>query len=173
MPECVLSHFGHVWLIANLGTIAYQAPLSMGCSRQQYWCGSPCPPPGDLPDPGIEPESLVSPALAGRFFTPLPLRKPFILHTTKKKELLRVSSHQWIRSISMTEEVFPLELSERQTIKHTAITKSISRIERDTCTPMFIAALLIIARTWKQPRCPSVYIKWMWGFTPRKAETKI
>ena len=55
----------------------------------------------------------------------------------------------------MTEEVFPLELSERQTIKHTAITKSISRIERDTCTPMFIAALLIIARTWKQPRCPS------------------
>ena len=41
----------------------------MGFSRQKYWSVSPCPPPGDLPDPGIESESLVSPALAGRFFT--------------------------------------------------------------------------------------------------------
>ena len=66
---CVLSHFGHVWLIATLRTMAHQVPLSMGCSRQQYWCGLPCPPPGDLPDPGIKPVSLMSPALAGRFFT--------------------------------------------------------------------------------------------------------
>ena len=49
--------------------IAHQAPLSMGFSRQEYWCGLPCPPPGDLPRPGIEPLSLVSPALAGGFFT--------------------------------------------------------------------------------------------------------
>jgi len=41
----------------------------MGFSRQQYWSGLPCPPPGALPDPGIEPVSLMSPALAGRFFT--------------------------------------------------------------------------------------------------------
>ena len=41
----------------------------MGFSRQEYWSGLPCPPPGDLPDPGIEPASLMSPALAGRFFT--------------------------------------------------------------------------------------------------------
>ena len=47
----------------------HQAPLSVGFSRQEYWSGLPCPPPGDLPDPGIEPASLVSPALAGRFFT--------------------------------------------------------------------------------------------------------
>ena len=40
-----------------------------GFSRQEYWSGMPCPPPGDLPDPGIEPASLMSPALAGRFFT--------------------------------------------------------------------------------------------------------
>ena len=39
-------------------------------SRQEYWSGLPCPPPGDLPDPGIEPWSLASPALAGGFFTP-------------------------------------------------------------------------------------------------------
>ena len=41
----------------------------MGLCRQEYWSGFPCPPPGDLPDPGIEPVSLMSPALAGRFFT--------------------------------------------------------------------------------------------------------
>jgi len=41
----------------------------MGFSRQEYWGGMPCPPPGELPDPGIEPMSLMSPALAGRFLT--------------------------------------------------------------------------------------------------------
>ena len=45
------------------------APLSMELSRQEYWSGLPCLPPGDLPNPGIEPESLMSPALAGRFFS--------------------------------------------------------------------------------------------------------
>ena len=47
------------------GTVARQAPLPMGFSRQEYWSGLPCPPPGDPPDPGIKPESLRSPALAG------------------------------------------------------------------------------------------------------------
>ena len=50
-------------------TVAQQAPLSMGFSRQEYWSGSPCLPPGDLPKPGIEPESLTSPVIARRFFT--------------------------------------------------------------------------------------------------------
>ena len=44
-------------------------PLSMGFSRQEYWSWLPCPPPGDLPHPGIEPVSLIPPALAGRFIT--------------------------------------------------------------------------------------------------------
>ena len=48
---------------------AYQAPLSMGLSWQEYWSGSPNPPPGDLPDPGIEPASPVAPASTGGFFT--------------------------------------------------------------------------------------------------------
>ena len=47
-------------------TVAHQAPLSMGFSRQEYWSGLPCPPPGDLLDPGMEPASLVSPAVADR-----------------------------------------------------------------------------------------------------------
>ena len=44
------------------------APLSMRFSRQEHWNGLPCPPPGDLPDPGVEPISLISPALVGGFF---------------------------------------------------------------------------------------------------------
>ena len=50
-------------------TVAHQALLSMGFSRQEYWSELPCPPPGDLPDPGIKPTSLKSPTSAGRFFT--------------------------------------------------------------------------------------------------------
>ena len=62
----------HGQLLATPGTVARQAPLSMGFSRQEYWSGLPCPSPGDLPDPGTEPMSLVSPALAGGFFTTEP-----------------------------------------------------------------------------------------------------
>ena len=58
-----------VQLIVTLWTAAHQPPLSMGFSRQEYWSGLPCPPPGDLPKPGTEPASLMSPALAGGFFT--------------------------------------------------------------------------------------------------------
>ena len=50
-------------------TVARQAPLSMGFSRQEYWSELPWAPPGDLPNPGIEPMSLMSPAMAGGFFT--------------------------------------------------------------------------------------------------------
>ena len=49
-----------------------KTPLSKGFSRQEYWSGSPCPPPGDLPDPRIEPTSLMFPALVGGFFTTSP-----------------------------------------------------------------------------------------------------
>ena len=50
-------------------TVARQAPSSMGFPRQKYWNGLPCPPPGHLPNPGIEPRSVLSPTLASRFFT--------------------------------------------------------------------------------------------------------
>ena len=59
----------YVQLLATPWTVACQTPLSMGFSRQEHWSGEPCPPPGDLPDPGIKPTSLVSPALTGGFFT--------------------------------------------------------------------------------------------------------
>ena len=59
----------HVQLFVTLWTTAHQAPLSMRVSRQDYQSGLPCPPLGDLPNLAIEPESLMSPALAGGFFT--------------------------------------------------------------------------------------------------------
>ena len=80
----VLSLLSHVWLFLTLWTVA---PLwtvaclwtlwtvgssAHGFSRQEHWSGFPRPPPGDLPDPGIEPDSLISPALAGRFLTSSP-----------------------------------------------------------------------------------------------------
>ena len=65
----MLNHFSRVQLCASLWAEAHQAPLSIGVSRQEYLSGLSHPPQKDLPDPGIEPMSLTSPALAGRFFT--------------------------------------------------------------------------------------------------------
>ena len=67
--QCVQNRFNHVLLFAALWTVAYQTSLSVGFSKQEHWSGLPCPSPGHLPHPGIEPMSLTSPILAGRFFT--------------------------------------------------------------------------------------------------------
>ena len=61
----MLSYFSRVQLCVTLWTVVRQAHLSMRFSRQEYWSGLPCPPPGDLPNPGIKP---TSPALVGGFF---------------------------------------------------------------------------------------------------------
>ena len=60
MSWAVLSHFSHVRLFVILWTVARQAPLSTGFSRQEYWSGLPCPSLGDLPYPGVEPVLLTS-----------------------------------------------------------------------------------------------------------------
>ena len=60
--------------------IACQAPVSLGFSRQEYWSVLPFLPPGDLPNPGIEPTSPMSLALAGEFFTTESLGKPQVLY---------------------------------------------------------------------------------------------
>ena len=65
----MLNRFRRIWHSATLWTVVCQAPLSMGFCRQEYWSGLPCPPPGDLPNPGVKPTSLTSPALAYGFFT--------------------------------------------------------------------------------------------------------
>ena len=77
---CVCMHMvSHVRPLVTSRTVAHQAPMSMEFSRQEYWSGLPFPPLGDFPNPGIKPESLVSPALAGKFFTTMLPGKPKIL----------------------------------------------------------------------------------------------
>ena len=65
----LLSLFSHVRLCVTPWTVVHQAPVSLGFSRPKHWSGLPCPPPGDLPNTGIEPASLTSLALTGGFFT--------------------------------------------------------------------------------------------------------
>ena len=69
LGECLLSRFSHVRLFVTPRTVAHRAPLSVGFSRQEYWNRLLCPPPGDLPDPGIKPAFLMTLGLAGQFFT--------------------------------------------------------------------------------------------------------
>ena len=76
MCVCLLSHSAVSVSFVTPWTVALQSPLSMGLSWQEYWSGLPFPLTGDLPDPGIEPSSPVSPALASMFFTTEPLVRP-------------------------------------------------------------------------------------------------
>ena len=94
---CMLSHFSHVQFFATPWTVACQAPLPMGFSRQECWSGLPCLLPGDLPDPGIEPASLMSPALAGGFFTisatwEAPLRLALDPNSSKRVLLFQIKA---------------------------------------------------------------------------------
>ena len=81
----VAQSLASVQLSVTPWTVANQASLSMGFSRQEYWSGVPCPPPGDLPDPGIESRS---PALAGGFFTSKPPGKQDYIQEGAKEELV-------------------------------------------------------------------------------------
>ena len=74
--------------VATLWTVAPQAPLSMGFPRQEYWSGLSFPPPGELPNPGIKPESPVSPALQVDSLSTEPLGKPQI--DLKKKKVQKI-----------------------------------------------------------------------------------
>ena len=76
----LLSCFSRVQLCATPETAAHQAPPSLGFSRREHWSGLPFPPPEDLPNPGIKPESPVAPALAGGFFTTDHLGSPAHQH---------------------------------------------------------------------------------------------
>ena len=84
--------FSRVGLFATPWTEAHQAPLSKGFSRQEYWSELPCPPPGDLPSPGLNPHHLV-----GRFFTPSATWEAF-----QKEEILQMN----------LEDIIPSEISQ-------------------------------------------------------------
>ena len=76
---CILSHFSRVRFCVTPWTVARQAPLFMGFSKQEDWSGFPFPSPGGLPDPGIEPVFLMCPALFGGFFTADPTQEGLLI----------------------------------------------------------------------------------------------
>ena len=108
-------------------TVARQALLSMGLSRQGYWCGSPFPPPGDLPNPGIEPKSLVSPTLAGRFPTPEPPGKPgYIIQHQKSACFIVGQSLSYVRlSVTLWTSTHQTSLSLEMHLKLVSPTRKI------------------------------------------------
>ena len=93
----VLSHFSHFWLFAILWTIAHQALLSRdSCPWHESWNRLPFSPPGDLPDPGIEPTSLMSLALADGFFTSSATSDSSKLETIKHYQRNLLSPEAWL-----------------------------------------------------------------------------
>ena len=118
----MLSCFSLVRLFMTLWTVACQAPLSMGFSRQENWSGLSFPTPGDLPDPGIKPTSLASPALTSRFLVPSASCLPLLICSclVMKTELPRWLSgkestrqhrrhgfHPWVRKIPWRRKLQP------------------------------------------------------------------
>ena len=78
-------------------TVAHQAPLSTGFSRQEYWRGLPCSPPGDLPNPGIEPASPLSLKLQAEFLPTEPPRKPHI-----RRSVRYIKPEKWFRGLFLS-----------------------------------------------------------------------
>ena len=92
---CVLSCFSHVQLFVTPWTVAWKVLLSMGFSRQKYWSGLPCFPQGDLPNPGIKPISLMSPALTGAFSTTRATWEAYIYFGICPQFLAQSSYNPW------------------------------------------------------------------------------
>ena len=103
---CALS-LSHVWLFVTPWTVAPRAPLSMGFSRQEHWRGFPCPPPGDLPDSGIEP---MYPTLQADSLPSEPPESPacYAAQQQKKKKKKKERERRWwTHSISSIPETAP------------------------------------------------------------------
>jgi len=143
----MLSRFSCVLLFATLWTVARQVPLSMGFSRQEYWTGLPCRPPGDLPNPGIKPTSSMSPAFQDRFLTTSTTCNSTREHLSKPK------SYPWCNTINWSTE----------------------HMERsDKCLFLFQDQIqdptlhLAVMPPWSPPICdrPSVFpcLSWPWHF---------
>ena len=110
---------------ATSWTVALQAPLSIGFSRQEYWSGLPFPTPGHLPDPGIEPSSLVSPVLAGGFFTTEPPRSDSILGLVGHRVSVGLPQvAQWVKNPSTKQETRVRSLGQEDPLEEGVATHS-------------------------------------------------
>ena len=116
MYVCMLSRSSHVHLCATLWTAACQAPLSMGFSRQECQSGLPSPSPGNLPNPGIEPVSFMSPASPGEFFITSATWEPIYFNMLSEKRkmqycftFLQVSLMSNLRNWVSASELYPLQ----------------------------------------------------------------
>ena len=99
MCACVQSLFSHAWYFVTPWTVTYQAPLSMGFSRQEYWSGLQWSPPGDLLGPGIKPSSFIFAILEGRFFTAITTWKASNIYSTICKIDSQWEFSVWLREL--------------------------------------------------------------------------
>ena len=95
MRACMLSRFSRVCLCNTVGCSPPGSFVHGGFSRQEYWRGLPCPPPGDLPKPGMEPMSLMHPAKAGGFFRLKKKKKTALLRYTRQIKLKYLKHALW------------------------------------------------------------------------------
>ena len=130
-----------------------QAPQSMRFSRQEYWRGLPCPPQGDLPDPEIEPMSLVSPAMGGRFFT-----------TSTTLESLDSSRIVQKVSISLQITVSTLRSLHLKELQETFVHKM---CEDHCSTQVFVGVGEQLGHQIREKLCPA------WGPQPRSTQVLI
>ena len=158
---CMLSHFSHVRVLVTLWTIAHQAPLSEGFSRQDYWSELPCSPPGDLPDPGTELTSLMSHALEEEIFFFLSL----VPHG--KNRILRLGGKYKIHIFTYAEykvlhvELYS-ELSEKPKWTNTTDYVVLSFHEENPCQFFERSKVFFWQRILKQmsPVCIIYYVSW-------------
>ena len=137
----VFSCFSRVWLFVTPWTVAYQASLSIGFSRQEYWSRLPCPIPGDLPNPGIKPTSPASPALQADSLPAQPLGKPVII----------------IKSILITATVFSRHLEyyfKTKLLTHLLSWQRLGTIDMQKQLP-FVCLPTLDLRSCKAPDCLS------------------
>ena len=170
MCACVLSH---VQLSVTPGTVAHQAASFMGFSRLEYWSGLPCPPPGDLPDPGIEPIAPASPALTDGFFTTEPPEKPHFCHPTVKLNHNYTYTLFILPLLPPSYPSRPPQSTRQGFLCYTATSHQLSILYLivyicwcyilclSQLLPSSIGpALFTVSGTWKQPRCPSCLFIW-------------
>ena len=157
----MLSHFSHVWLFVIPWTVPHQATLSMGFSRQEYWSGLPFPSPWDFPDPRMEPTSLMSLALTGKFFT------------TRATENMGVSSITQLRPAKPLTSMGNLSCHQEKRKKKSMETISEKDIMADILHKDFKTIVLkmlkeLCNRIWK---CE--YMKAFWNWKLRLALVKV